>query len=259
MPVDLDRLRPTFTEGMLPHWPCPACAGRLRLPEGRLLEDHTAESRDSLNHPAWEPDWASGRFAALLACAACGESVAASGSYSVSLDYDESEYGQPYKVYTVKFFNSAPKLIVLPEATPSPIRDELEKSFHLFWYDAESCAGRIRATVEALLDHARVNRSTINNKRKRVPLTLHTRIEAFKKSQPELGDALMAVKWIGNAGAHAKPVQRDDVMDGYQLIEHVLDALFADRASRASRLAKQINRAKKPRSAGKPNAKQRRQ
>jgi hypothetical protein len=62
---------------------------------------------------------------------------------------------------------------------------------------------------------------------------------------------MMAVKWIGNAGSHAKPVTREDLLDGYEMIEHLLDQIYIQPGKKLASLAKQINRSKKPRSARK--------
>jgi hypothetical protein len=47
----------------------------------------------------------------------------------------------------------------------------------------------------------------------------------------------MAVKWIGNAGSHASVVTFDDALDGYELMDWVLDALYARRHRRAAIVA----------------------
>ena len=79
-------------------------------------------------------------------------------------------------------------------------------------------------------------------------LSLHARIDLFRQTNPDLADALMAVKWIGNAGSHSRPIMREDLLDGYELMEHVLDELFVQREKRIARLSRQINRRKRPRS-----------
>jgi hypothetical protein len=66
---------------------------------------------------------------------------------------------------------------------------------------------------------------------------------------PSVADELMAVKWIGNAGVHSSPLTRDDVFDGYDLMDHVLRTLFDATPSHASRIARAVNARRRPRSA----------
>jgi uncharacterized small protein (DUF1192 family) len=58
----------------------------------------------------------------------------------------------------------------------------------------------------------------------------------------------MAVKWLGNAGSHAAPLTADDVLDGFEILEHALDKLYSERDERVGALTRAINRRKAPRS-----------
>jgi len=58
---------------------------------------------------------------------------------------------------------------------------------------------------------------------------------------------MLAIKWLGNAGSHAEgAVTLDDVMDAYDLIDHVLQELYTQKARKAKALAKLINKKKGP-------------
>lgn len=76
-------------------------------------------------------------------------------------------------------------------------------------------------------------------------MTLHARIEEYRKKDPGLGDSLLAVKWLGNAGSHAT-LTRNDVFDALDMVEHVLDEVFTQRAKTVAKLAKKINKARGP-------------
>jgi hypothetical protein len=215
---------------------------------------HWRVGRESANlreHEAWEPEWIDGRFACLLECV-CGETVAALGTQSVEGQYSEApedptiDYGDEFKVL---LFQPPLPLIRVPENTPPTVRDEVISSFRLFWLDSEGCGNRIRSTVERLLTWAGVKRSTIGFKRRRVPLSLHSRIELFGKREPQVAEQLMAIKWVGNAGSHVDPITRNDLLDGYEMLEYVFEELFTERTKKMVRIAREINRAKKPRSA----------
>ena len=127
-------------------------------------------------------------------------------------------------------------------------RPTTRTSFKLYWLSPEACANSIRSVVEGLLTHFKVRLTSKNAKGQRVLLSLHARIDLFRQTNPDLADALMAVKWIGNAGSHSRPIMREDLLDGYELMEHVLDELFVQREKRIARLSRQINRRKRPRS-----------
>jgi hypothetical protein len=126
----------------------------------------------------------------------------------------------------------------------------LVASFQLFWSDPLACTNRIRSTVERLLTAQKVPQTTgkIAAKGRRKFLALHRRIEQFATRRPEIAEKLMAVKWIGNAGSHSHGATVDDALDGYELMDWVLDTLYARRHHRASALTKAINRRKAPRS-----------
>jgi hypothetical protein len=235
-------------------WPCPKCnRARLHLVQGTLHKTETAESARAHDHPAWEPDWVDGRFTCMLQCPDCQNPSAVAGTYKVHEEYrhrdnPESE-AHVVEEFTPQFFSDPPAIVNVPALVPKHIVEELEASFRLYWVSAESCANSIRSAVELLLTHFKVKRTRINSKGKRIFLSLHERIELFRRTNPRLADALMAVKWIGNAGSHSQPLERRDLLDGYELIEHVLDELFVQREKRIAKLSRQINQRRRPRSA----------
>jgi hypothetical protein len=56
---------------------------------------------------------------------------------------------------------------------------------------------------------------------------LHERIEKYKERDEERGSAMLAVKWVGNAGSHADDIARDNVYDAFDIIEAVLKDVFS--------------------------------
>ncbi len=255
--MSLDRpawLQSFAANGKTP-WQCPDCGGaRLQVMEGTLHKRETRESGEGHNSLAWEPHWVDGRFACMLVCPNCGTPSAVAGTYSVEEGIDTTaEVGEPpiytWEDFKPRFFSDPPRIIAIPENVPAAIVEDLTASFGLYWVDAESCANRIRSSIERLLTYLRVRRTTISKKGKRLLLSLHTRIELFRASKPALADALMAVKWIGNAGSHTQSLNKQDLLDGYELLHYVLGELFSKRDRRIAQLSRQINRRKKPRSA----------
>jgi hypothetical protein len=90
--------------------------------------------------------------------------------------------------------------------------------------------------LEHILDEIGIERTEVS--------TLHQRIEALLKVQPEMAEDLMGIKWLGNAGSHQSSVSLEDLLDGYQVMEHALDTLFGQRvkAKRAATVAKDLTR-----------------
>jgi hypothetical protein len=184
---------------------------------------------------------------------ACLEHVAVAGRQSV----EQGAHGDPedpefeyYDYYEALFFEPPLHLISLESRVPNDVREELIASFRVFWSDPEACASRLRIGIEKLLDYVGVKRFVISKERKRVELKLHSRIELFARSGRRLSDHLMAVKWLGNAGSHrGVAVPCDDTLDAYELIEAVLREMFDPSPARVAKIAKTINKTKKPRSA----------
>jgi hypothetical protein len=206
----------------------------------------TIESRAAKQSEDWEPEWEEERFAGLLVCNRdeCAEPVSVCGrTFNEPSDEEPNQWD---RVYAPKFFLPAPPIFRIPFGTIDLIRNELERAWSLYWSDTASCANRIRTTVELLLTHLDIPKFT----RTRARLSLHARIDRFKKREPklaELADSLMAVKWLGNAGSHVGELNKDDVLDGFELIEVVLVEVFEQRSKRLKRLRTDIIKRKGPR------------
>ena len=88
---------------------------------------------------------------------------------------------------------------------------------------------------------------TYVDKSKRKPLSLHKRIENFRTTHPREADLLMAIKWIGNSGSHTnEPLTKDDILDGFEILDHVTISLYETESIRINKLSKKINQRKKP-------------
>jgi hypothetical protein len=58
---------------------------------------------------------------------------------------------------------------------------------------------------------------------------------------------LFAVKWLGNEGGHPKGgLKRSDLLDGFAILEKVLDEIFIGMDATIREKAKAINKAKGP-------------
>ena len=195
------------------------------------------------------------RFTCLLVCnqPGCREPVVVCGTTGEEPEPD-GEGGEDWKKYLAPvFFHPAPPIITIPKGCPDAVRKDVEKAFALYWCDLPSCGNRVRNAIEQLLTHLKIPQSRIDpQKRKRRRLWLHQRIELFcQRSQQgrQLATMMFAVKWIGNEGSHPGSLTRDDLLDVFELFEHVLGVIFVrPEQNRVIQIAKAIYKSKKPRS-----------
>ena len=244
MPVNRATWKSDFTRERFLSWPCANCGGKVALRDGTLLQSEAAMSLEAHSHDAWEPSWIAGRFTALLHCGDCKDPAVVSGVFVGDEFYGEEEI-EIFNRYEPKFISPPPALIDIIPQTPEAVEEELEQAFALFWTDAEACANRLRSTLERILDDQRIQKVPSRENR-RVRLSLHSRLELLHAKKPDVSELLMAAKWIGNAGSHGAALARDDLFDGFDLIEQALVMLYSDTAITTKRLARGINKRRKP-------------
>lgn len=234
-----------------PNWPCPSCdTGILKVQKETFKTLQTAESKKAIEHDAWDPEWIEQRFVAALMCSndECGEIVYACGDSGIEenmISFDEREH---IDLIRPKFFNPPLPILRILRDCPSELQDELRKSFSLFWSDLEAAANRMRAAVEVLLSDVGIAKNTLDKNRKRVRLTLHSRIDKVRGKNPKLAHLLEAVKWLGNSGSHygGNALTRSNVLDGFELIEHAIELVYDRREDRLTKVASAINKNKGP-------------
>jgi hypothetical protein len=120
-----DKWKAGFQAGDSLLWPCPdCCASPLRVVAGSLKTGQTRASRVAQDHDASEPGWIDGRFACVMDCAHCGNTVGVAGTFSVvdnrHMDEENGESGDYADYYWPKFFTESPHLVEIPEATRTP-------------------------------------------------------------------------------------------------------------------------------------------
>ncbi|EPC3806861.1 DUF4145 domain-containing protein [Enterobacter ludwigii] len=122
-------------------------------------------------------------------------------------------------LYRAASFTPALPAFAIPAECPDEVTLPLRQSFSLFISAPGSAATAIRITLEALMKALNISGTK-----------LHTRLEKLRDEAEyaEHMDALMALKWLGNAGSHELDrVSSQDIEDAYQIIESVLDKIFA--------------------------------
>lgn len=244
-----------FTNNEHPNLHCPTChSGFLHGVKDTFKFEDTA---DTISLKKSDYQWTEMdldfKFSCLLRCnnSSCKEVVSCAGTGY--FDQDDPTYDQEtrqywvsyYKFFRPEYFSKPIHIIELKEVYPKQITKKLQDSFKLFFCDPESCANKIRIVVEVLMDTLKVKKTIIVSG-KRKDLSLHARIANYSGINRELGDLLLAIKWIGNSGSHNSKVTKDDTLDAYRILEYVLDKLYDNNEQELMKIAKTINKKKIP-------------
>lgn len=243
MTIDRQKFNLPFSKYNVPLWACPKCgAGLLELQPETLNFKETATSLEGHDYEGWDPEWITYRFACMFVCnnRNCREASTATGTGYLSEEPDmrlqEINYVKNFKP---EYFSPSPVIFPIPGDVPEDIADQISASFAAFWGDAATAGNKIRQAIELLMDFKRVPKTEVR-RGVRTRRSLHSRIKEFKNNQPEVGEQLLAIKWLGNAGSHPGGLSKDDVMDAYEILQHVLDELFVKRRARVRKLTKAI-------------------
>lgn len=223
----------------VPDWHCPYCGiGILEKEEIKTQESN--QSKKSNKNPDWEPTWISGCALGTLKCnkKSCAELVSFVGDYSVTEDMSYDENGVPdgfsfSEKISPCYFYPPLCLIQVHENYPKSIKDELGSSFRLYWNEPESCANKIRICVEHLLTDLKIPRYTRTKKY----LPLHHRINKLESKFSEEKTHLMALKIIGNPGSHGEKIHTLDLVNAYEILEHVLSGIYVREAKRIKKVS----------------------
>ena len=241
-----------FNKNSVPKWPCPRCgSGILTLKKQSLTYTETRASREQRYEPDWEPTNVRYVFSGVFQCSnqICQEQFASCGRGLVSEGYTYDEDGDTVIVYGEEFHPEYfyPSLLIfnIPRTCPRSVADHIRESFRLFFSDPGASANHIRKCIEAILTDKGVKRYTIvNGMRKAIPL--HQRILLYESKNRAVAERLLAVKWLGNVGSHTGDTTRDDVLDGYEILETVLDDLYVGHARELQRKVSLLLRHKGP-------------
>lgn len=252
MPVDRSKWAERLRH--LQSWDCPTCGkGRYQLLNDTLQIKETGPSAAAHDLDEWEPEWIESRFAALMQCdyPACKEVAAVSGS-SPSEFMEDYELQQQWvdHLFEPTSICPAPMPIQLPKSTPDDVVGALKQAAAVTWSSNEAAANKIRQAVEHLMTAQKVKKTTKTKQGKRIYLNLHNRIVEFQKTDKVNSEILLAIKWLGNSGSHSgtagEPLTRSDLMDAYDMIEHVLENLYGTTKQAIMKKVSAINKKKGP-------------
>lgn len=231
----------SFTDAACPPWPCPTCgSGVVVLLPDQLREQMTKESAKHQAEEWWGFEHVALTFSAWGECAnkQCGEQFVISGDGYVDQvptgeDMTDYEY---VSFFTPRFISPTLRLCSLPENCPKEVVDAMHAAFALFWQSKPAAAGRIRVSLERLLDHlGSPSRTKENNL-----ISLGHRIEQFSKANPDHGTHLLALKWLGNVGSHTAVVETNDLLDAFEVFEHVLAELIGTKSAAVAKLSERL-------------------
>jgi hypothetical protein len=240
-----------FRKDSNPKWECPTCqTGHLKIVDDTFHYSWSALSQKARNHPDWDHDWIEYVYSCMLECSNCKESVSSNGTGVVDADHDYDENGYPIQgwsdFYIPKYFQPHLKLFSIPKETPEGVVKNINESFSLLFANPASASNHVRVAIEELLTSLKVKRYEAKNGR-RLFISLHRRIELLPAKHSELKELCLAIKWLGNAGSHGgNQITIDDVMDAYEILDHILNELFSPKSSVAKKIAKNINKKKGP-------------
>jgi hypothetical protein len=234
----------TFEVAQFPSFPCPNCGrGRVALDSATLLIEEPKYSDSQRNEDYWEPDWVTERFSGRLRCSeqTCGEIVVVSGDTHLVETLDE-EFGWGFTTgIRPRAMFPAPPIISIPKDTPPVVKDRIDAAFGLFWFDFGASANSLRMSVEFLLDHLKVPRTTMAKKTgKIVDLNLNGRIQYFEKNNPVHGETFNALRVIGNLGSHGSSLARDALLDAFEIYEDALSEIIDGRTAYLEAIRKKI-------------------
>jgi hypothetical protein len=242
--MDRDLWLQSFDKNTLPAWPCPICDKGHAVPRRRCFnQGETVSSIRMRQSEDWEPEWIEYIFTSWGKCSnpSCEQLFAVSGTGGLAPSFTE-EHGTEWS----DFFNARncipmPHIIKLPSKCPAEVKEPLFDAFSMFWLSPEACAGRIRVSLECLMNHLGIPKTITTKKGKPADLTLHGRLDKFASIDPKNGPPLIALKWLGNAGSHeSSSVSHSDLLDAFEIMEHALSEIIDDRSARVAALAKKL-------------------
>jgi len=232
----------TLSKDFAPPWPCPSCVkGTLRLEPKTLSYRETIASRRVHGDEDWDPTSVDYAFTAWLKCSepSCGEGVAVAGTGGLEPVWD-AEAGQGWEEFFMpRLLCPMPDMFTLPRKCPAQVVQALRSAFASSLHDPPAAAGKVRVALERLMDHVGVKKRRKGGN-KVVDLSLHQRIQAFQVVEPDLGNQLMALKWLGNTGTHESAINRDDLLDAFEILDHAVSELIDQRSKRVAALARRM-------------------
>ncbi|MGY3994114.1 DUF4145 domain-containing protein [Aeromonas veronii] len=230
--IDRSLYKYNFTETHTPDWMCPTCKkGILRIIDDSFKKFETRDSLRNRSHPTWDPSGVEYIYSCVLRCNndKCLEVVSSTGVGGADIEGFDNEHGYPDQRWVddfrPTFFEPPLAIIDIPADCPAEVKEPLQESFRLFFCSPSSAGNNVRMAMESLLTQLGVPIQVTTPKFRR--LNLYERIQLLSDEHSEFKTLFDAIRLFGNDGSHPdSKITRHDVMDAYDLIEHVLQVLY---------------------------------
>jgi hypothetical protein len=250
MAVDRRLWSAGLRKGYAPSWPCPSCLnGTLRLIPASLRWLETAESQ--LRHTDedfnfYDIDYT---FSGSLECGQCRQKISCcgrGGEEPYEFQDEDGDWAQEYEtVFYPRFFYPSLQLFRPTQRCPRPVREQLYKSFAVFFCDLSAAANHLRQFVEEILTAAGID---IRNAKGGGFIPLNDRIKIYEGRDSDNAERITALKWIGNCGSHPEDdLNKGDLFDAYDILEILLEDLYVGHNRNVRSIVAQINATKGPR------------
>ncbi len=237
----------SIIEGRCPPWPCPKCwRGTLSLRNGSLNCIEHADSRRWRREDGWEPDFVSYIFTAWAECgnSDCSHEFAISGIGEDRPPVQEDEEPGYKTALYIRGISPPLEMFKISNACPQPMADAIRSAFQIFWIDGAACAGRLRVALESLMDSNQI--PILRKEGGKAPMPLDNRLKIFADKEPAMKDHLMALKWLGNTGSHSHGVPEHELLQAFEVLEHVIEELIDKKSARIAKIADQIDKRHNP-------------
>ncbi|WP_323920656.1 DUF4145 domain-containing protein [Aeromonas caviae] len=230
--MDRSLYKYNFTRENHPDWICPTCKkGILRIIDDSFKKFETRDSLRNRSHPEWDPSGVEYIYSCVLRCNndKCQEVVSSTGGGGADIEGFYNEYGHPDQrwidEFRPTFFEPPLAIIDIPLNCPPEVAKPLHESFRLFFCSPAAAGNNVRMAIESLLTQLDVPIHDTKPKPQR--LTLGARLRLLPEKLSEFRQLFDAIRLFGNDGSHPdSKITTDDVMNAYELIEHVLQVLY---------------------------------
>jgi hypothetical protein len=228
---------------------CPECQdGKLEIIKKNVfLVEYEKYNKEAKSYEDFDIDWLRYGFHGFLECNNCHEKIVFAGNSTPNTRYYYDDGPEMYDELIIEYVERPPYIIEINSKIPKEIKEILIDSFKLYWIDINSCANKIRICLELMMDLFEIQKyKLVKNKRKL--LSLHERISIFSRNNTSLESILTSIKWIGNYASHNEKITKEDLLDGYTLLEYALKKIYNDNEKEIMKIAKSINKSRRPRS-----------
>jgi hypothetical protein len=233
----------------LPRFPCSTCGGKGNLVVLRdtLKQLETASSKEARSDEGWFPNWYDGRFSALMECESCRDVISVCGDTGIDESVSWDDEGEPQldfsDVFFPRYFSKAPHIIDVAKECPNEVKDEIVRSFALYWCDEKACANVLRSAIDVLLTQKGIPAERRGKNERLFRISLHDRIEQFEKINAEAAKLLLSLKIFGNVGSHgdfSANITKSDLLDAYDIFDYLIELVYKRRAERIAELAAKL-------------------